>query len=139
MINFPGQFYAYRKTVLGDNLITLRVDSIYSKMVMELVETDIGTEFNVLLEDVIKKERADANKDVKERFFGQFHSKIAELADLLNISPEECKKKIKEELRELKMIEVSTKELDIKGLAIACNIIDNLIKKQDANQPDKSI
>ena len=56
------------------------------------------------------------------------HVKIREVADKTNASEETIKDNLRAWLIKRKLIEKSTKELDIKGYAVACNILDEWMK-----------
>ncbi len=132
MIKFAGQFHNFRKTTVGDNLITFSVDGMYSKDIGELVAMNIGTEFIVHLETV--NADSDLNKEnveIKERFVRKLHVLLKDLSVIRESSPEEAKKELKAELKKREMIAVSTTELGIKELAIACKIVQDWIKKHD--------
>lgn len=130
MIRFPGQFHSFRKTTLGDNVISFSVDRLYSQEIKELVSTDIGTEFVVHLEDVTTSTNLNEdNKELKDRFRNKMHAHIADFAELKDISALEAKNALREELKERKLINKSTTELDLKGLAIANNIIESWLKE----------
>ena len=135
MIKFPSQFHSYRKTTLGENLITFSVDRAYSKEMVELVGREIGTQFIIHLEDITQD--TNLHKDPDElnlRFRKKLHILLAEVAEAENIKPEEAKGMLREELKRRKMIEKSTTELDLKGLAIACNIAEEWINKHASIQ-----
>lgn len=128
MTKFPAQFHGFRKTIMGENLITFCVDKLYSETLKDLVVKDIGTEFVVHLEDVTSETNLNEDpEELKSRFVKKMHGLLAEYAEIRQISPEETKEDLKNRLKERKMIENSTKELDIKGLAIACSMVEKLI------------
>ena len=129
MIKFPAQYHSFRKTTLGDNLITFCVDGAYSKSISELVEQKIGTEFMLHLEDVTNETNINHTpRELTDRFQNKLHGLLGELAELKGIKPEEAKKKLKKVLIEKGMIEKSTKELDLKGQAKACAIVEKWIE-----------
>ena len=130
MIKFPGQYHSFRKTTLGDNLITFCVDANYSKMISSLVEQKIGTEFMIHLEDVTSETNINNTSfELDEKFVKKLHGLLGEYAELVGIKPEEAKKKLKGQLMRMELISQSTKELDIKGQAIACNLVEKWIKE----------
>lgn len=129
LIKFPGQFHSFRKTTLGDNLITFSVDRAYSQSIKELVSTDIGTEYVVHLEDVTSSTNLNKdNKELKERFMNKMHGLLGQLAEEKGCTPEIAKEKLRSKLREMDLIKKSTTELDLKGLSIACNIVEKWLK-----------
>jgi len=128
LITFPGQFSNFRVTAIGDRMVTFRVDELYSESIKDIVSTPVGTEYVVTLVPV------GANTDLKEvketmarRFGKKLHAEMAELAELLDVSPEEVKNNLREELKQRGMIVESTTELPVSGLAIAVNIIEKWI------------
>lgn len=130
MIKFPGQYRNFRKTTIGENIISFSVDRLYAESIKDLVSTDIGTEFVVYLENVTESTNLNKdNKELRERFVNKMHAQLGELAELKNVKPEKAKDKLKEKLKEMKLIEKSTKELDLKGLAIANNIVRKWIEE----------
>lgn len=130
MIKFPGQYYNFRKTTLGENIISFSVDKLYSQSIKELVSTDIGTEFVVHLEEVTDKTNINQdNKEIRERFVNKMHAQLGELAELKDITPKKAKDRLKEHLKEMGLIKESTKELDLKGIAIANNIVRKWIEE----------
>ena len=129
MIKFPAQYHSFRKTTLGDNLITLVVDSNYSKDISPLVEEKIGTQYIVHLEDVTNETNINNTpRELTDRFQNKLHGLLGELAELKDVKPEEAKKKLKKVLIDKGMIEKSTKELDLKGQAKACAIVEGWIE-----------
>lgn len=134
MIKFPAQFHNYRKTTLGDNIVSFSIDKSFSKNVVELVEKDIGTEFVVYLENVTSN--TNLNEDTDElivKFRKQMHALLSNLAELKGTTQKDEKDIIREELKKRNLIEESTKELNLKGFAIAINIINQLIEEHGAN------
>lgn len=130
MITFPAQYHSFRKTTLGDNLIVLCVDSNYSKSISGLVEQKIGTEYLVHLEDVTNETNINNTpEELTGKFTKKLHALLGELAELKNVKPDKAKTRLKEHLKKVGMIKESTKELDIKGQAIACNIVEKWIKE----------
>ena len=130
MIKFPVQFHGYKKTTLGDTIVSFRIDEMYSDQTLELAGKKIGTEFVIYFEDVTSSTNLNEdNKDVKERFWSKMHALINEFAGMVKKTPEEVKEDLKKTLKEKGLIESSTKELDIKGLAIACNILERYINE----------
>lgn len=130
MIKFPCQFHGYKKTTLGDTIVSFRIDEMYSDQTLDLAGKKIGTEFVLYFEDVTADTNLNEdNKDVRERFWSKMHVLINQLAGNINQSEEYSKQLIREELKKKGLIEKSTKELDIKGLAIACNILERWINE----------
>lgn len=135
MIKFPAQYHNFRKTTLGENLITFSVDRAYSKDILELVGREIGTQFIVHLEDITQDTSLHKDPDeLNVRFTKKLHVLLAEVAEAKDIKPEEAKEMLREELKNRKMIEESTTELDVKGLAIACNIVEEWINQHGSIQ-----
>ena len=132
MKDIPAQYHSFRKTTLGDNILSFRVDQMYSDTVGELVQAQIGTEYVMKLEKVNTDTvlgGESKNIDTEEKFRRTMHARINELADIREKDREEVKDSLRQELIKRKLIEKSTKELDIKGLAIAVNILDTWIKE----------
>jgi len=127
-MQFSAQLHNFRKTTLGDNLITLSVDSVFSKTISELIEKDIGTQFTVTLDEEGVVDEKSANKDTRERMWGRMHALINDLSEVLGIEPEKAKHLLKIRLKDSGMINLSTTELDIKGIIKACHILDEMIK-----------
>lgn len=131
MIKFPCQFHGYKKTTLGDTIISLRVDELYADGTLELAGKKIGTEFVLHLEDVTNDTNIyENNKDVRDKFWSKMHGLINLIAEMRKTSPEDIKNKLRDELREKNLLKDSTTELDIKGLAIACNILERWQQEQ---------
>lgn len=130
MIQFPAQYHSYRKTTVGENLIVFSVDSAYSQDILPLIGQQIGTQFVIHLEDVTQDTNLHKDPDaLKERFVRKLHVLLAEFSTIKDIKPEEAKKLLKDALKSKNMIETSTKELDLKGLAVACNIVENWLNQ----------
>ena len=130
MIKFACQYHSYRRTTLGENLIVFSVDRAYSKDITELISAEIGTQFIVHLEDVTQD--TNLHKDPDEmavRFTRKLHVLLAEIAEMKGVKPDKAKDMLRKELKSRKLIEKSTTELDLKGLAIACNIVEEWINK----------
>lgn len=128
MLKFPAQLHNFRKTTIGDNLITLSIAGDYSDQVVDVVRKKIGTEFIVYLEDVTQTTNLNEDSvELKERFIRKMHVLIGEYAELEPMSKDLAKDLLKKELKSKGLIEKSTKELNIKGLAIACNIVEDWI------------
>lgn len=135
MIKFPAQFHSYRKTTMGESLITFSVDRACSKDTMDLVGKEIGTQFILHLEDITQDTSLHKDPDeLNNRFVRKLHFLLSEYAEQSGMKPEEAKNQLKETLKDKKLIEKSTTELDIKGLAIACNIVDDWIQKNGSIQ-----
>jgi len=131
-IQFPGQYNGFRVTTIGDRVISLRVDQAYAETIKDIITKNIGTEFIVTLVDVTSETNFDEerrNDVIRERFYKKMHALINELADIRGKTQEETKDHLKHWLIEKKLIENSTKELSIKGIAIANNYLDRLISK----------
>jgi integrase len=52
MIKFPATFHGFRKTVLGESLLTLSIDETFSKEAAELLGKHTNAMFMVYLEDM---------------------------------------------------------------------------------------
>jgi len=132
MIKFPAQYHNFRKNTLGENIITFSVDGNYSRDIMELVSMKIGTEFVVYLEDVTSETNINYTPtEITDRFTKKLHALLGELALLKGVKPNAAKNKLKEALKKKGLIVKSTKELDIKGQAIACNIVEAWMKESE--------
>lgn len=135
-IQFAGQFHGFRATTLGDRIISFRVDELYADSVKELVSTRIGTEFVITLVNVTDETNLNdgsVNRTIQERFYKKLHVLLNDYAVIKEIEPEEAKEELKKELAKRGMIEKSTKELDVKGLAVANNIVEQWIEKHGNN------
>lgn len=131
---FPVQFNRFSKNVMGDNIISFRVDALYSKDISELVAKDIGTEFMcTLIEADVAMPEAQASPDVKERFVRKMHVLISDLAELKGTSAKDEKEELRAMLKEEKLIEKSTTELTLKGYAIACDYLEKQIQEYGRN------
>src|SRR3990167_9219210 len=96
MIKFPAQYHSYRKTTLGESLITFSVDRMYARDTLELVGAEIGTQFIIHLEDITQD--TSLHKDPDElaiRFTKKLHVLLSEYANIKDIKPN----KAKDELR----------------------------------------
>jgi len=125
---FPAQFNRFSKNVMGDNIISLRVDARFSQDISELVSKDIGTEFMVHLVEVDITLPPPEPVDLKKKFWKKMHSLINDYAEISNTKPEDIKTDLKQSLKALGEIKESTKELDIKGLSNACAILESWIQ-----------
>jgi|GEM_PF-3868793 len=124
MIKFPGQFHSYRKTTIGDNIVSFTIDRLYSKSVSELVETDIGTEFIVYLEPTTQETNINEDSnELLEKWRRQLHAQLSELAKKKGTTQKEEKNKLRDILIKKGLIIESTKELNLKGYAVAINIV----------------
>ena len=131
MIKFPAQFHGYKKLTLGDTIISFSVDQMFAKETLELAGEDIGTQYIVWLEPVTPETNLNADhKDIDDRFRGKMHALINELATWSGKEATEVKDDLREVLKDKKLIQSSTTELDIKGLAIACNILEKWIEQK---------
>lgn len=129
MIKFPAQLHNFRKVVLGDNIISFSVDRMYSDNIVEVIKNEIGTEFIVYLENVTSETSLNAdNIELREKFGRKLHALLKDLASVKKCKPEEVKTVLKQYLKDKKLIKESTTELDLKGLAIACNWTETEIK-----------
>jgi transposase-like protein len=128
LLKFPGQLHAFRKTTLGDNLITFTVDRAYSEQIVDIIKKEIGTEFVVYLEDVTSETNLEEDpKELKERLFSKLHGLLGRLSEISGRTKEQEKTSLKKELIRKEMIKESTTELNIKGLVVACNIVEEMI------------
>lgn len=91
---------------------------------------ETGAQLNVtLIEEGVVEEETN-NKGTKERFFSKMHALCKQLSDAHPDqfpTQESAKKYLKGWLKEEGMIKESTTELDIKGLAKACNHIEEML------------
>ena len=131
MLKFPAQLHNFRKVAIGDNIISLSIDKAYSDQIIDVVKEQIGTEFIVYLEKVTNESSLNEdNVELKDRFWRKMHILITELAEKQGIKKEDCKDIFKKQLIKIGAIKESTKELDVKGLAKACNLLEELINKK---------
>ncbi len=131
-IEFPGQYHNFRKTTIGDNIVSFFVDRSQSQQIKELVTEEIGTEYMItLVPTSANNSTQDGDpKELTQRFMNKLHGLLGEYAQkegLRNV--EEAKRKLKEHLIETRMINKSTKELDIRGLAKSCRIVEEWINQ----------
>ncbi len=133
MKDIPAQFHSFRKTTLGDNVISFRVDQLYSDTVGELVQAQIGTEYVMKLEEVNAGTvlGESSPKDTEEKFRIRMHVLLGKIAAIRDTTPAVEKKKLKESLIEAGAILESTKELDIKQLANVCNELEAIVKEDE--------
>lgn len=130
MIKFAAQLHGFRKTTIGDNIVSFSVDRIYSDSIKEIVGEEIGTQYIVHLESVNTGTNMNVDPiDLKERFVKKLHALLGQLAEAKGETPKMVKDKLKNYLKLHKIIEESTKELDIKGLAIASNIVQKWLNE----------
>ena len=127
---FPAQFNRFSKNVMGDNIISLRVDEMFSTDILELLARPIGTEFMVHLEeiDINMPAKAPAEKDLKEKLWSRMHILINDYAELLGEPRTDIKEELKTQLKKMKLIKESTKELGVKGLTEACKWLEAKIE-----------
>lgn len=134
MKDIPAQIHNVKKTTMNDVIISFRVDGMYAYTCSELFQTNIGTEFVMKLEKVDTTtvlgdpSQHDA-KSPHERLWGKMHALINLYANKTGIYSETIKDKLKEELKGKGLMNESTKELNLKGLAIACNLLEEWIKE----------
>ena len=128
MNDIPAQYHAFRKTTLGDNIISFRVDQMYSNTVGELVQADIGTEYIMRLEKV-STDMPTQKTDTKDNFFRQLHAKMREYGERGGLDESEVKSVLKELMQKRGVKFESTKELGIKDLAMAIGIMGNLLEE----------
>ncbi len=62
---------------------------------------------------------------VKERFWRKLHYDLGVITSGDKLLKKKLKEELKEKLKKDGLIKQSTKELGVKGLAIACNILKN--------------
>jgi hypothetical protein len=132
MITFPGQFNGFRVTATGDRILSFRIDELYADNVKDIISAKIGTEYIVTLIDVTGDTDlgTETNSEtLKERFWNKMHALLSEWAETIGDKPENTKIALKDWLKVKKLIATSTKELDLRGLAVACNYIEQQIKK----------
>ena len=126
MKDIPAQYHRFMKTTMGDNIISFRVDQMYSDTVGELVQAQIGTEYIMRLQDVTTGVVLGGNVkniNTEEKFRRTMHALIGQIAGKRSVEKETVKDELKDWLILRKHIVKSTKELDIKSLAISCNIL----------------
>lgn len=132
MKEIPAQYHSFRKTTLGDNLVTFRVDQMYSNTLRDLIEQQIGTEFKMSLEKVDVGTilgGSATNDDTEQKFFRQLRAKMREYGEKTGENEEEVKSKLLSALSKRRIDIDSTTELDIKGLAIAIGIMSNMLEE----------
>lgn len=132
MKDIPAQLHRMAKTTLGDNLITFRVDEMYSDTISELFLKKIGTEFVMRLEDVTSGTvlgGTEINDGTKEKFFRQLHAKMREYEERVGWDESQVKSKLIAALFKRDIEIESTKELDIKQLAIAISIVSKWLEE----------
>lgn len=126
---FPVQYYSFRKTREGDNLLTFRVDARFSQDISELIEKDINTEFMIQLEQVSLNlpHKEEKTVGLKEKLWKKMHSLIHDAANYQGKNDAEIKEELRGEMVKEGFMEKSTKELDIKGLTKACEFLESMI------------
>lgn len=130
MIKFAAQLHGFRKTTIGDNIVSFSVDRVYSESIKEIVGEDIGTQYIIHLEAVNTGTNLNVDPvELKDRFVKKLHALLGQLAEAKGTKPEEEKERLRKHLISLKLMEKSTKELDVKGLAIGCNIVEKWINE----------
>ena len=127
-MDFPAYLHNFRKTVMGENIISLSVDSAFSKQITDVLNIENGSRLLVRIEVADEQKEVPQNNDTKEKFRKTMHVKIRELADKTDKTEDDVKDELREQLIKNDVIKESTKELDIKGYAIACNILDDWMK-----------
>ena len=123
-MDFPAYLHNFRKTVMGENIISLSVDSAFSKQITDVLNIENGSRLLVRIEVADEQKEVPQNNDTKEKFRKTMHVKIREVAERDGKTEKEVKDDLKTTLSEMKLIKSSTTELDIKGYAIACNLLD---------------
>mgnify|MGYP001575661219 FL=1 len=123
-MDFPAYLHNFRKTVMGENIISLSVDSAFSKQITDVLNIENGSRLLVRIEVADEEKEVAQNNDTKEKFRKTMHVKIREAATKTGLTEKEIKDGLKLRLRQKNLIKESTTELDIKGYAIACNILD---------------
>lgn len=128
MKDIPAQYHSFRKTTMGDNILSFRVDQMYSDTIAELVQAQIGTEY------VMKLEKVDVNTvlggsvssedPTLERFRRQLYAKCRDYEERAGVTEKEVKSKLLAALSKRNIVVESRKELDIKQLAIAISTVD---------------
>lgn len=132
MKDIPAQLHNIRKTTMGEIIISFRVDELYTETVQELFLKKIGTEFVMKLEDVTSNTVLGGepmNNDTRDKFFRQLHAKMREFEERSGTNEVEVKQKLIMALSKRNIDEVSTKDLDIKGLAIAISIVSEWLNE----------
>lgn len=132
MRDIPAQLNSIRKTTVGDIIISFRVDELYNDSVQELFLKKVGTEFIMKLEDVTTGTVIGGqteNDDTKSRFFRQLHAKMRELGERGGVDEEQMRIGLFTKLRKRGIDVQSTKELDIKGLAVAISIVAKMLEE----------
>jgi hypothetical protein len=127
MLILPLQYENHRgPDAIGQHKLTFVMD--------ESIVTDFnpmtikkGTQFMVMLipADTIQSENFEQETlaEAKERMFKWMHVLITDIAKLEGVDQETLKTRFKEQLKKLKLIQTSTKELTVDGLATAITIL----------------
>lgn len=130
MKEIPAQIHRITKTVMGETLITFRVDEMYTDTIQELFLKKIGTEFKMKLEDVSPETvLGSGNDDSRERFMKQLCAKMNEYMNKTGMAETDCKEQLFDKLQELGIKVHSRTELGLKGLAIAIGIVDKWLNE----------
>jgi len=117
---------------IGDHKLTFSVNEERINEVGDLMKVRKGTEFIMTLESVIK-DKIDEDliqetpNQTLNRFRKRFHSLMSEVADLKRKTPEEIKEAIKKRLVREKIIESSTKELNLNQLSLEIDKLEKLL------------
>ena len=131
---FPAQLHSFRGTTIGDIHITFRVDQIYADDVVKYA-SKIGSEYMVLLTDVSGTPEVDeeSTDPIRAKFNSKLHFLISDYSKLKEVDKDVIKDEVRSLMIEKKLIETSVAEADYKGLAIACNLLEELIKDHGTN------
>lgn len=70
-----------------------------------------------------------SGNNMEESFRRKMHALTRQYADIVQMYPDEAHQYLKDQLIEKGMIKKSTNELDIKGLAKTCNMLNEWIDK----------
>lgn len=123
-MDFPAYLHNFRKTVMGENIISLSVDSAFSKQITDVLNIENGARLLVRIEVADEQKEVPQNNDTKEKFRKTMHVKIREVAEHAMVTEKQIKDELKARLISKGLIKESTTELDIKGYAVACNILE---------------
>lgn len=134
MIIIPLQYEKHSgPDAIGDHKFTFSMNESVNlgESFKDLISTKKGKEFIVILLDNSQGQEADefrneTPEETLKRFQKHLHVVITDRAKILQISPEQLKQELKDELKKQNIIKESSTELDLKGYAIAINIVKQL-------------
>ena len=122
MIIFPGQFDGFRITKIGDRVMSIRTYEEYAEEVSRITNGKMGQEYLIIAIPTDKKEelaewKNETEEETTKRFKRQMEALISDIAEIKGIEKEGFREEVKAKLIKEGLIEKSTNELKIEGLA----------------------